>query len=109
MKKLEYDPLQVTMLARNWGELLQAGLTITSVTMGSVLGVFLLGTWTAHTSQRAALAGMISGLLVTLGIHFSGAVAWTWYVLIGTAITFLVGGFLPSRGRARNRTQMNAE
>ncbi len=101
--------IAISMLARNWGELLQAGLTITSVTMGSVLGVFLLGTWTSHTGQRAALAGMISGLLVTLGIHFSGAVAWTWYVLIGTAITFLVGGVFPSRVRTRNRTQMNEE
>ena len=84
------------MLARNWGELLQAGLTITSLTMGSVLGVFLLGIWTVHTSQKAALVGMLSGLILTLGVHFSGAVAWTWYVLIGTTATFLVGVLFPS-------------
>ena len=86
----------ISMLARNWGELLQAGLTITSLTMGSILGVFLLGIWTVHTSQKAALVGMLSGLILTLGVHFSGAVAWTWYVLIGTTTTFLVGVLFPS-------------
>ena len=86
----------ISMLARNWGELLQAGLTITSLTMGSVLGVFLLGIWTVHTSQKAALTGMLSGLILTLGVHFSGDVAWTWYVLIGTTTTFLVGVLFPS-------------
>ncbi len=86
----------ISMLARNWGELLQAGLTITSLTMGSVLGVFLLGIWTVHTSQKAALTGMLSGLILTLGVHLSGTVAWTWYVLIGTTTTFLVGVLFPS-------------
>ena len=86
----------ISMLARNWGELLQAGLTITSLTMGSVLGVFLLGIWTVHTSQKAALIGMLSGLILTLGVHLSGTVAWTWYVLIGTTTTFLVGLLFPS-------------
>ena len=99
----------ISMLARNWGELLQAGLTITSLTMGSVLGVFLLGIWTVHTSQKAALAGMCSGLLLTIGVHFSGAVAWTWYVLIGTMTTFLIGVLCSSYTEKTKSNHINTE
>jgi solute:Na+ symporter, SSS family len=93
----------ISMLARHWGELLEAGLTITGITMGSVLGIFLLGAWTARIGQRSALAGMIAGLVIVVGVHFSGAVAWTWYVLIGTAVTFLVGVLFPQRSQAVGR------
>jgi Na+/proline symporter len=83
--------IAVATVTKNWGEVLEVGLTITSVVMGSVLGVFLLGSWTRKTTQTGALAGMAAGLIVTCLVHFSGAVAWTWYVLIGAAVTFVVG------------------
>ena len=83
----------VALLARNWGSVLETGLTITSLTMGSVLGVFLLGLWTNKVKENAALAGMIVGLIVVLGTHLFETVAWTWYVFIGTMVTFLVGIF----------------
>ncbi|MFQ5928573.1 MAG: sodium:solute symporter, partial [Acidobacteriota bacterium] len=78
--------ISISMLARNWGEVLEVGLTITSITMGTILGVFLLGIWTTRIREGAALAGMVAGLITMLLVHFSGAVAWTWYVLIGTAV-----------------------
>ncbi len=81
----------VSMLARNWGDVLQASLTITSVTMGSVLGIFLLGHWTRRAGQTAGLIGMVAGLACTLSIHFLGDLAWTWYVPIGTVVTLAVG------------------
>lgn len=81
----------VSAVARNWGEVLQVGLTITSVVMGSVLGVFLLGHWTRRTGETSALIGMAAGLATNLGVHLSGALAWTWYVPLGTAATFLTG------------------
>ena len=93
----------VSLLARNWGEVLQVGLTITSVTMGSVLGIFLLGQWTKRPSQASGLAGMAAGLVSVLAIHLSGALAWTWYVLVGAGVTFVVGVLLSLVGSATNR------
>jgi hypothetical protein len=37
------------------------------------------------------MAGVLAGLSAVLYVRFSTAIAFTWYVLIGTAVTFLVG------------------
>ncbi|MCZ6768788.1 MAG: sodium:solute symporter [Acidobacteria bacterium] len=84
----------ISMLARNWGEVLEVGLTITTITMGSLLGIFLLGLRRTRMGEGAALAGMAAGLVIMLAVHWSGEVAWTWYVLIGTAVTYGVGMLL---------------
>ncbi len=89
----------VSLLARNWGSVLEVGLGITSVVMGGVLGAFLLGQWTRVRSELAGLTAMISGLGVVLFLELNRAcdwsllppVAWTWYVLIGAATTLVVG------------------
>jgi Na+/proline symporter len=81
----------VSFMARNWGEVLEAGLTITSFTMGSVLGIFLLGTLTTRTKQNAGFISMIAGLVAMLIVSQTLPIAWTWYVLIGTLVTFVCG------------------
>jgi hypothetical protein len=37
------------------------------------------------------MAGMLAGLAVTLYVKFFTPIAWTWYVLIGSTVTFAVG------------------
>ncbi len=81
----------IALVARNWGSVLQAGLSIASVLYGSLLGVFLLGLLTRRTGELAAMTGMSAGLLVMLWVKFFTPIAWTWYVVIGTAVTFGVG------------------
>ena len=81
----------VALLARNWGSVLQAGLSIASILYGSLLGVFLLGLLTKRASETGAMIGMTAGLALMLYIKFGTTIAWTWYVLIGTFITFSVG------------------
>jgi SSS family transporter len=81
----------VALLARNWGNVLQAGLTIASVLYGSLLGVFLLGVLTRRVGENAAICGMATGLALMLYIKFRTPIAFTWYVPIGTSATFLVG------------------
>lgn len=81
--------LAVGLVARHWGRVLEAGLSIASVLYGALLGVFLLGVLTKRPGEVAAIAGMCAGFLATLLIRTH--VAYTWYVLVGTVTTFAVG------------------
>ncbi|MCL6481231.1 MAG: sodium:solute symporter [Firmicutes bacterium] len=74
-----------------WGPLLEAGLMIASITYGSLLGLFVLGLLHRGTTAGGALVGMFAGLAGMLYVRFATPVAWTWYVLVGTLITVLVG------------------
>ncbi len=81
----------IGLVARNWGSVLEAGLSIASILYGALLGVFLLGMLTRRVGESGAMVGMVASLLVMLWIKTSTTIAWTWYVLIGTAVTFLAG------------------
>jgi solute:Na+ symporter, SSS family len=65
-------------------------LGIASFTNGIVLGVFLLGTFTA-VGQRAAFTGILFGSLVMLGVKLGTGTSWQWYVLIGSLVTLAIG------------------
>ena len=73
------------------GRVVEVGLQIASVAYGALLGVFLLGVLTRHANQSGAMVGMLCGfaceLYLWLGTHFP----WTWWVMIGTGVTFGVG------------------
>ena len=56
-----------------------------------MLGVFLLGLLTRRVGEIAAMCGMIAGLAVMLYVRFATPIAFTWYVLIGTSMTFATG------------------
>ncbi len=81
----------IALVARSWGSVLQAGLSIASILYGSLLGVFLLGLLTRRVGEVAAMIAMSAGLIAMLYIKFFTGIAWTWYVLIGTSITFAIG------------------
>jgi SSS family transporter len=83
--------LGIAILARQWGPVLAAGLTIASIPSGALLGVFLLGLLTKKPREGAAIAGAVAGLAAVLYVRFRTPVAFTWYVLIGTVVTFSVG------------------
>lgn len=93
--------IAIAIVSRNWGGLVEVGLSIPSVIMGCVLGVFLLGKWTRVHTEMAALLGMTVGLTTVLLVHFNKVyawgilpnLAWTWYILIGSLSTILVGAF----------------
>jgi Na+/proline symporter len=79
----------VGLLARHWGSVMEAGLSIASVLYGALLGVFLLGVLTRRPGQWSAIIGMAAGFTVTL--IFRTRVAYTWYLLLGSSATFAVG------------------
>ena len=69
---------------------LDAGLAVLSFASGAVLGAFLLGTLMPSVGERAALLGMIAGLMVMTAVWGWTTVAFTWYVFIGASTTCLV-------------------
>jgi SSS family solute:Na+ symporter len=72
------------------GRVVEVGLQIASVAYGALLGVFLLGVLTKRANQRGAMVGMLFGFSVGLYL-WSTLVPWTWWVPIGTVVTFTVG------------------
>ncbi len=81
----------IAIVARNWGSVFTVGLTIASLVYGPMLGAFLLGVLTKRANQRGVMAGMALSLVFMLLIKFQTSIAWTWYVLMGTAVCVTVG------------------
>ena len=79
----------VGLTARHWGRVLEAGLHYCFGPIRRLLGVFLLGVLTRRPGEWSAIIGMSAGWAVTLLLR--SHVAYTWYVLIGSLTTFLVG------------------
>ncbi|HWR50130.1 MAG TPA: sodium:solute symporter [Bryobacteraceae bacterium] len=83
--------IAIGYVARQWGGVLEAGLTIASIAYGGLLGVFLLGILTKRVGERAAMLGMSAGLALVVYVKLATPIAWTWYVAIGTLTTFGLG------------------
>ncbi|HLY43217.1 MAG TPA: sodium:solute symporter [Terracidiphilus sp.] len=81
----------LALVARRGGTVLEMGLSIASVAYGSLLGVFLLGVLTERASERGAIVGMIFGFALNVYLWRFTPVAFTWYVVIGSIATFLIG------------------
>jgi len=93
-----------------WGPLLETGLTVASLPYGSLLGLFLLGTFNRRATATGALTGMFVGLATILCIWRYTNVAFTWYFLIGSVVTFVIGSIVSvftaqSATAAQSRTE----
>jgi SSS family transporter len=73
------------------GRVVEVGLQIASVAYGALLGVFLLGVLTKRANQTGAMLGMLFGFVMELYLWLFTRVPWTWWVMIGTSVTFLAG------------------
>lgn len=72
------------------GSALSMALSIASLINGPILGVFLVGTFLRRVSQPPALIGMLVSIVSMLYVFFATKIAWTWYVFLGSLITFVV-------------------
>lgn len=102
----------LAIVSRRGGKVVELGLSIASVAYGALLGVFLLGVLTRRANERGSMIGMAVGFLANLYIWQGGAVLhwlqgatglpfaalalsrpipFTWFVLIGSVITFVIG------------------
>ncbi len=91
----------VAFLAQAWGSVLEAGLTITSITFGAVLGIFLVGQTRWRLSANQASIAMIVGIVVLVVVQLGGNLAWTWYTLLGAFVTISCAGVFSLTGRNR--------
>lgn len=73
------------------GRVVEVGLQIASVAYGALLGAFLLGVLTRRATQNGAMLGMVCGFVTELYLWLGTRVPWTWWVAIGTMVTFTVG------------------
>jgi SSS family transporter len=80
-------------IAGQWvkSTVVESVLGIAAFTTGIVLGVFFLGMLTERVGQRAALAALLVGFAAMSAIYFATPLAWPWYALVGSAITFAAG------------------
>jgi len=101
----------LAIVSRGGGRVVELGLSIASVAYGALLGVFLLGTLSRRASERGAVVGMLCGFALNLYVWLAplpasflralatllghptanNKLAWTWYVLLGSVVTFGVG------------------
>jgi SSS family solute:Na+ symporter len=73
------------------GRVVEVGLQIASVAYGALLGVFMLGVLTKRANQTGAIVGMVCGFIAEVYLWLGTPVPWTWYVAIGTVVTFGIG------------------
>jgi solute:Na+ symporter, SSS family len=95
----------IALVASQWGSVLESGLSIASVTLGILLGVFLLGILTKRPGERAAIAGVVAGAVVMLFVKLATKIPFTWWVLIGSSVTFGTGWVASFLVRERIRTE----
>lgn len=81
----------IALVASQWGSVLESGLSIASVTLGILLGLFLLGVLTSRPGENAAVVGVVAGLGAMIFVKFATNIPFTWWVAIGSGVTFAVG------------------
>jgi len=73
------------------GRVVEVGLQIASVAYGALLGAFLLGRLTKRANERGVMVGMLCGFATDLYLWLGTNLPWTWWVLVGSSVTFAVG------------------
>lgn len=81
----------LAIAARHGGTVIEMGLSLASVAYGSLLGVFLLGVLTRRATESGAMVGMLCGFAFNVWCWLGTRVPYTWYVVLGSAVTFVVG------------------
>jgi SSS family transporter len=87
----------------------EVALAIASIVYGGLLGAFVLARFVDRADTRSVILGMIGGIgtVSLIWVFANAAVAWPWFVLIGSVITVAVGtvtGSDPGAGEPVGRT-----
>jgi len=81
----------------------EVALAVASLVYGGLLGAFLLALFSPRADGRSATLGIVAGVGLIASIWVAGraevlpfAIAWTWFVPLGSALTYVVGTLLGS-------------
>lgn len=82
----------VSIYAANQGSLIEVVNRYGSFFYGSILGVFILAILTKRANGVGAFWGLVSGMVVVLGVAFGiPSIAFLWHNLIGAVVVVVVG------------------
>lgn len=106
--------MMVAYLSRETKSVLDLGMSVASLTLGSLLGAMLLAIFFKKGNGVGVAMAMIVSFLTIWFLWIKGWVFWPWYVLLGTIITLTVGLLLSgllgaTRGeRASSREEVSS-
>lgn len=80
----------------------EVALSVSSLVYGGLLGAFALGIFSLRADARSVLFGVIAGIatVTLIWVFLRAQVAWTWFPLLGSAVTFGIGSALGRRRSA---------
>jgi SSS family solute:Na+ symporter len=73
------------------GSILEVLSKIGSYFVGAKLGMYGLGFFSKHATERGLMAGVVAGFAIIWFVATQTKIAWPWYCLIGGAATVIVG------------------
>ena len=78
------------MYSKSTGSILETLSQVGSFFVGAQLGMFALGFFSRHASEKGVLVGTLTGFLVVWYVATNTDIAWPWYCLIGALTNFSV-------------------
>ncbi len=77
----------------------EVALGVASLVYGGLLGAFALGTLVPSANSRGTVVGVAAGIgtVTAIWLFAREAVAWPWFVFLGTLVTFAVGWLVSLR------------
>ncbi|MFO0113938.1 MAG: sodium:solute symporter family transporter [Betaproteobacteria bacterium] len=79
------------LYTRSDGSILEVISKIGSYFVGAKLGMYALGFFSKHTTERGLMFGVVAGFAIIWYVATQTRIAWPWFCLIGGAITTIVG------------------
>jgi len=94
------------LFAGRLGPIINAFNMINSFLGGPILGLFLLGMLTKRSRGNSAIAGALVGTACVSVLAWKTQVAFFYYAIVGSVVTFFCGWLFSLFQRARRETEL---
>lgn len=82
--------LPAILYSKTGGSILEVLSKVGSFFVGAQLGMYALGFFSKHATERGLLIGTAVGFAMVAYVYFFTSIAWPWYCLIGAVSNFFV-------------------